>query len=129
MATATTKTTPARKPRTVATKPTTTREKAAAAGARVPQDRAQKAEATGEFVVLNVLDVDVTVDPEALDDYDAVEAFADGDPRPFLRIIAGSEEREKEILQELREESGRLRASVVGEFIMTVLKEAGQGKS
>lgn len=117
MATATPrKTTPAR----------TTRQKAAAAGAAVPQDRAQKAEAKQDTLEIVVDGIELTLDRDVLDDYEAVELMAVGLPTRMFDLICG--DRQKEIRKALADDNGRLRASVVGEFVNKVGEAVGQGK-
>lgn len=104
----------------------TTRQKAAEAGAKVPEDRAAKAEATGEAVDVTVFGVELSIERDVVDDYEAIELLAQNVPTRMFSLIAG--DREEEIRDALREPSGKLRASKILSFVLEVLQAVGAGK-
>lgn len=110
---------------------TTTAEKAKAAGAKVPADRAAKAEATGApipvEITLHGVDFRFEIDPDALDDAEALEELQMNMPRRMFQAIAG--DRTGEFREALRDESGRLRVTRLFEFVQAAMQAAGQGKS
>lgn len=114
---------------------TTTRKRAAAAGATVPADHAAKAEAEGapiDITVAVTIDdverhIDLTITPEDIDDYDAMELLAQNVPTLMFKAIVG--DREQGIREALRSENGRLRASSVMNFVMGTLEAVGRGNS
>lgn len=121
-----------RKPAATRKRQPTAKERAAEAGARVPDDHqaaqaAQKAEAVGEPVTVTVDGITVTIDPDALDDYDLMEQLSRGLYFQACPVLFGAQW--DAIRAELREESGKLRLTRVDEFVNDVFAAAGQGKS
>lgn len=108
----------------------TTAAKAKAAGAKVPADRAAKAEATGEPIEVafdvDGIDFKFEIDPDALDDAEALEAMENNIPTKMFAAIAG--DHNEEFRDRLREESGRLRVSSMAKFVAGAMQAIGQGK-
>ena len=69
------------------TAPGVTAQRAAEAGAAVPQDRLQQAEATDGTVTVDYRGFHIELDADDLDDYDAMSQFAQGVPTQLLAII------------------------------------------
>lgn len=115
------------------TKPKTTREKAAEAGAKMPEDRAAKAEAKGEPIPVEItLDgvegtFEFAIDPEELDDDEALEQFTMNMPARMFRNVTG--EKEAEFIERLRDERGRIRTSTKLEFVVKAMEAVRLGKS
>lgn len=109
----------------------TTIDRAKEQGAKVPADRAAKAEATGDPIPVE-LDFNgetfaFVVDPDALDDADALEALQQNMPSLMFRALTG--EHEGEFRDRLRDENGRLRVSDLAKFVMAGMEAMRLGKS
>lgn len=109
------------------------RDQAALAGAKVPEDRAAKAEAKDEpiDVTITIDGIDepfsFTIDPDDLDDDEALEAMAQARPALMFRNLTG--DREEEFVERLRDERGRVRTSRKVEFVMAAMEALKLGKS
>lgn len=107
----------------------TTMERAAGAGARVPADRAVKAEATGERVKVTVEGFEFEFDPDVFDDDDLMTDLEHGNPHRALLAISSGPEQVEKIRNELRGENGVLKRSDLLNVVVGALEAAGQGKS
>lgn len=111
----------------------TTREKAIEAGAKVPEDRAAKAEAKGDLIPVEIELDDVEgafvfeINPDDLDDDEALEQFTLNMPARMFRNLTG--DKENEFIERLRDERGRIRTSTKFEFVVKAMEAAKQGKS
>lgn len=109
------------------------REQAEAAGAKVPTDRAAKAEALDEPIPVSIelegfdKPFEFDVDPEALDDADAVDAYAQKNPSPMFRALTG--EHAEKFRARLRDDKGRVKLSTIFDFVNSTLEAVGAGKS
>lgn len=118
---------------TESTKKKTAREQAEEAGAKVPADRAAKAEAKNEIIPVTItLDgidepFELAVDTDELDDDEALEEWSKKMPARMFRNIAG--DREAEFIERLRDERGKIRTSTKVEFVVKVMEAIQQGKS
>lgn len=108
---------------------TTTKGRAAAAGARVPTDRAAKAEATGELVEVTVDGFTLKVAPDWLDDDDVMTDVENGKPHLALAKITSGPDQVAKIRESLRGEDGVVKRSALLQFVLDVAEAAGQGKS
>ncbi|PPF39976.1 hypothetical protein [Pseudoclavibacter sp. AY1H1] len=124
MATANTrKTTPAR----------TTRQRAAAAGAKLPADHAVKAEAEGELIEITVQGFDLQIDPEALSDFRLHRRMArgggDGQTAQFELFDRAFGDQAEDALESLADERGYVSPKAAGALLREVIEAAGLGKS
>jgi hypothetical protein len=109
------------------TRTSPTRTAAAAAGAKLPEDRAAKAEANDDLIHVTVRGFDFEFNPELLDDDDILSAMERGIPDPLLTEIS-SPEQLAEIKKSLRVD-GKLKRSAVLEFAAEVMQEMGEGNA
>lgn len=109
---------------------TTTKQRAAAAGAKTPTDHAAKTEALGAEVTVTVHEFELTFNPEDFDDDDVLTGLENGSPADALKIITGDDAKLIEQIREsLRDENGKLKRSKLMEFVGDAMQAAGQGKS
>ena len=95
---------------------------------REAQSKADKGEA--QPIDLVVDGVSLTVDPNDLDDADALFSMQDNDFRPMLNLLfpGMSWAEQKVVLEPLNDpETGRLRYSRIIEFVGHVFEAVGQG--
>lgn len=105
----------------------TTRTKAKAAGAKMPQDRLAKAEATGAPMTIEFRGVTISVEADALDDYEAMTMFASGLPDRLLSVLVPDPASNHTLLQTCRDESGRVRLSSVLEMTTEIMELLNAG--
>lgn len=77
---------------------------------------------------IEVMGVQLSVDPVDLDDYDALAAMDKGDCTLILECMLPDEDEREAALDALREPSGKLRYSNVLKFVQEVFTVLGQGK-
>ena len=77
---------------------------------------------------IEVMGVQLSVDPVDLDDYDALKAMDNGDCTLILDCMFPDEDEREAALDSLREPSGKLRYSNVLKFVQEVFTALGQGK-
>lgn len=114
----------------MATKTTTARKTTKApSAAELARREAQSKRDTGapQPVHVEVMGVALDVDPAEVDDFDAMVAMENNDPRPMLELLFPDEGERKAALDSLREESGKLRFSRTLEFVGAIFKAIGQG--
>lgn len=116
----------------MATKTTTARKPAARkapSAAELARREAQSKRDTGapQPVHVEVMGVSLDVDPAEADDFDALVAYENNDPRPMLELFFPDEDERKAALDSLRDESGKLRFSTTLEFVGRVFQALGQG--
>lgn len=106
-------------------KKTATRAKAA--GAKAPQDRLPKAEAQGTPISIRFRDVDLLIDPDDIDDYEAVTLLTRGVPDRFLEAVIHDDEKRAALIESCRSDDGRLRVSAVLAMATELLSAVGAG--
>lgn len=94
---------------------------------RAPQDRLPKAEAMGGKITVEVRGISITVDPESLDDYDAVTSLGSGFPEPFLRALVPDDAVRAALLDTCKDENGRRKLSTVMEMTAEIAQAVGAG--
>lgn len=77
---------------------------------------------------IEVMGIQLSVDPVDLDDYDALAAMDKGDCTLILDCMLPDEDEREAVLDSLREPSGKLRYSNVLKFVQDVFTALGQGK-
>ncbi len=86
--------------------------------AELARREAQSKEAKGVAPIdIEVRGIKISVDPEALDDYDAIVAFNQNDPDPLLKIFLPDDKARTAALDSLRDDKGRLKFSDVLVFV------------
>ena len=73
-------------------------------------------------IKLTVKDVDLEIDPDLLDDYDALAAADGGNFRPMLALMIPDDSAREKALNTLRVD-GKLKYSAVVEFVNDVFEE------
>ena len=107
------------------------RSAAVAAGAKVPQDHAVKAEALKEPVTVSLdpsvagVELTVRVPRELVDSYEAVQAVYAGFSMPVVQEL--SEGDRDAVLAAARDESGKISNSAVQRILVAALTQAAQG--
>lgn len=114
----------------------TTKERAAAAGAKTPNDHAVKTEASSADVTVEVRGFTLTFDPNDFDDDELLTGLDKGRPDEALMVVTGDDDDlVDKIAAELRNDPanlngrGKLKRSALVQFIGEVMEAAGQGKS
>ena len=108
--------------------PGATAQRAAEAGAAVPQDRLQQAEATDGTVTVDYRGFHIELDADDLDDYDAMSQFAQGVPTQLLAIIFPDERERSRFLRECcADEPGRGRFSLARQATTEIFEALGAG--
>jgi len=114
----------------------TTKERAAAAGAKTPNDHAVKTEATSSDVTVEVRGFTLTFDKSNFDDNELLTELEHGKPDEAMLIVTGDDlDLIEKIEAELRNDPenlnprGRLKRSAVVQFVADVMQESGLGKS
>ena len=101
----------------------------APSSAELARREAQSREDRGEGPRdIEVMGVQLSVDPVDLDDYDALKAMDNGDCTLILDCMLPDEDEREAALDSLREPSGKLRYSNVLKFVQEVFTALGQGK-
>lgn len=95
--------------------------------AEVARREAQSKKDTGKLISVTVDGIPIDVDPSEVDDFNAMVQMENGDFRPMLGLIIPDENRRNEVLNSLREDSGKLRYSAVANFVRGVFEEIGKG--
>lgn len=110
-----------------------TRGKAVAAGAKVPQDHAVRAEAAGAPVTVTVPpeatggpEIEVTLPRGLVDSYEAINVVMTGYTMPVVQQLEAADR--DAILAAAKDESGKVRASVVSRILASALTLAAQGE-
>lgn len=110
---------------------TTTKKPAAKkpTAAELARREAQSKKDTGapQPVHVEVMGIALDINPEDLDDYDAMMALEQNNPRPMLELFFPDEDEREAALDSLRDESGKLRFSTTLEFVGAVFKAIGRG--
>lgn len=96
-------------------------------GAKTPQDRAARAEATGGTYTVTIHGITLDVAHETLDDFELLDAATQGAMGPLFREIVGDQQ--KDVLDAIRGENGRVTHQAIKDFIDAVFEQAGQGNS
>lgn len=109
-------------------RPGATAIRAAEAGAIVPQDRAQKAEAVGALRTISYQEHTWQVDPADLDDYRVVEKAVTGNLTPFLRALIPDGGIRQAILESLADNKGRIPLRAIEDLILDLSGRLGLGK-
>lgn len=111
----------------------TTKEKAAEAGAKIPNDHAVKAaeaEATGGVIEAEVRGFTLTIDPDDLSDFRLWRRFYKGDQTAsfelFERLYG---EHGDAVLESVADDRGRVSADIAGELVREASEAASMGKS
>lgn len=99
--------------------------KKTAATSKVSEDRAAKAEALNEPVTVTVQGFEFSFEPNNFDDDDMMTALEQGNPNPALAMIAGDQV--EAVKKHLRDEDGKLKRSVLLEFVVEVMQAVGEG--
>lgn len=99
--------------------------KKTAAISKVSEDRAAKAEALNEPVTVTVQGFEFSFEPNNFDDDDMMTALEQGNPNPALAMIAGDQV--DAVKKHLRDEGGKLKRSVLLEFVVEVMQAVGEG--
>lgn len=112
----------------------TTKDDAKNKGAKVPQDRAAKAEALGETIHVSFevdgLEFSITVDQDDLDDADALDDFnINKMPGRLYRILAGEQREQIDKAFRDADAKGRVKVSDQAKFVVAAMQAVGQGKS
>lgn len=108
--------------------PGATAQRAAEAGATVPQDRLQQAEATDGTVTVDYRGFHIELDPDDLDDYDAMSQFAQGVPTQLLAIIFPDERERSRFLRECcADETGKVRFTLAMKATTEIFEALGAG--
>ena len=110
------------------TAPSATAQRAAEAGAAVPQDRLQQAEATGGTLVTDYKGFHVEINADDLDDYAAMSAYSQGLPDPMLRIFFPEEQELNRFLRErCTDASGKVRLTLAVQEVNRIFEALGAG--
>lgn len=109
-------------------RPGATAIRAAEAGAIVPQDRAQKAEAVGALRTISYQEHTWQVDPADLNDYRIIEQADNGNVTPFLRAMIPDEGIRQAILESLADNKGRIPLQAVSDLIQDLSGRLALGK-
>ncbi|QHO91920.1 hypothetical protein CWT12_12235 [Actinomyces sp. 432] len=100
---------------------------AAARARRAPQDRLAKGEATGKHSTVEFRGRTLDIDPDRLDDYDAFEALRQGFPGPLMEALIPDEPTRRAVLDDARDDDGRLRTTAVTAIIIELSQAVGAG--
>ena len=107
------------------TAPGATAQRAAKAGAAVPQDRLQQAEAT---LVTDYKGFHIEVTSDDLDDYEAMSKLTQSVPGPFLEIVIPDERERARFLRECcADENGKVRFTLAVQAAMEIFEALGMG--
>ena len=117
----------ARRRKTTAPARTSTKDRAARAGARPPADHLARTEATGDTITFTWGDWKFTTDKDALDDYKRISMLNAGFADPMLAVLIPDADLRNEFLESLADEDGRLRASTVVRTTIELLNAANAG--
>lgn len=110
------------------TAPGATAQRAAEAGAAVPQDRLQQAEATGGTLVTDYRGFHIEVTSDDLDDYEAMSKLTQSVPGPFLEIVFPDERERARFLRECcSDENGKVRFTLAVQAAMEIFEALGMG--
>lgn len=109
------------------TKKTTTAKRAAETGSKAPQDRLPKAEAEGAPISLRFRGIDLLIDPDDLDDYEAASLMRMGLPDRMLEAAVPDDATRGRLVETCREDNGRLRLSAVVTMTTELLQAVGAG--
>ena len=118
----------AKKTTTRATKSGAARARAASTGAKVPQDRAQKAEAVGGLVTVEVRGFQVTIDPDAVNDYRIISQPPVMQISAMMEALVPDVDVRGALVATCAVEGGRIPIEAVGELLDEITALAGQGK-
>lgn len=111
-------------------KPSATRQKAAAAGAKLPDDHALAAEADGELIAVNVRGFDLSIDPDALGDFRLHRRMARGDDSAMFELFDRAfGDQAEDAIDSLANAKGYVAPDAAGAFLREVIEAAGLGKS
>lgn len=102
--------------------------RAAETGAKVPQDRAQKAEALGAVREVTYKGITWVIDPADLNDYRIIEAGSAGNPVPMMRAIIPDDTIRMRVLETLADEKGRIPLEALDEAVHEIMRAVGLGK-
>ncbi|MDO4888162.1 MAG: hypothetical protein Q3979_05605 [Actinomycetaceae bacterium] len=96
--------------------------------AELARREAQSAKDRGENIIdVTVRGLHVRIHADDLDDWDAMSALDDGNPKPMLELIFPDDQARAAELDKLRDENGKLRASTIAEWIVEFFTEVGAG--
>lgn len=106
-----------------------TAQRAADAGATIPQDHLQEAEATGGTVAVDYKGFHVEAALEdLLDDYEAMSQMSQGLPAPMLRLLFPDDrERSRFLRERCTDATGRVRLTAAIQETAIILQALGLG--
>lgn len=103
--------------------------RAAEAGATVPQDHAQKAEATGAPQEVTYKGITWHIDPAAFDDYLLFEESYRGNQVPLIHALIPDADTRQEVMRALADDRGRVPFDAIGSAVEEILSQVSLGKS